>query len=136
MVNVHAHRVNEALMCAMGVQGMYVTGDDGDCRSSTRIRGMHDESNLHGFTSGCSHICIRQRLHRQNELCVSHARHQLVCMLTHPPHNGDVAMQLANAVACMQRLMACIEEYQRLHRTWKDVEPGFWQVVSALDVLP
>ena len=43
--------------------------------------------------------------------------------------------QLANAAACMQRLMACIKEYQRLHRTREDVESGFWQVVSTLDVL-
>ncbi len=45
-------------------------------------------------------------------------------------------MLLASAVARMQRLSFCIEEYQRLHRTWKDVEPGFWQIVSSLDVLP
>ncbi len=45
-------------------------------------------------------------------------------------------MQLATAIARMQRLTACIEEYQGLQCTWKDVEPGFWQVLSTLDVLP
>lgn len=65
-----------------------------------------------------------------------HARHQLAHVPAHLPHNGDVTMQLASVFACMQRLMACIKEYQRLHCTWKDVEPGFWQVVSSLDVLP
>jgi hypothetical protein len=103
---------------------------------SAHIWGMHNESTLCGFTNSCSHIWHRQRLHRQNVLCVMNARHQLVCMLAPPPHNGDVAMQLANAVACMQRLMACIKEFQRLLYTWEDVEPGFWQVLSPLDVLP
>ncbi len=103
---------------------------------SAHIWGMRNESKLCGFTSSCSCIWHRQRLHRQNVLCVLNARHQLVCMLTHPCHNGNDAMQLANAVACMQRLTACIEEDQRLHCTWKYVEPGFWQVVSSLDVLP